>query len=252
MRKLSLLLFLTIFGVTLCYAQDVITKQNGEDIQAKVVEIGSNEVKYKKFDNQDGPIYSIPTSEILMIRYENGSNEVFSTKKEVVTTSTTIYPSHETPQGIRPNMLYKEYKDLYQPSMYIRHYTDPYNPPIMGLCSFFIPGLGQMICGEVGRGFAYLGGTIGCGIIAGIGSAMLVGYGSPGGLIMFIGGGLGATAVGICSIVDGVRVAKIKNMYARDLRDMSAFNIELAPYIDYMAVGNNIIVPVGVSMIVSF
>lgn len=257
MKKLVLFLALAIFGVTMCFAQDVITKQNGDDIQAKVIEIGSTEVKYKKFDNQDGPIYSIPTSEILMIRYENGSNEVFNTAKAPATTSTTAYPAavayptHVTPQGIKPNMAYKEYKDLYQPSMYIKHYTDQYNPAVMGVCSWLIPGLGQMISGEVGRGFGYLGGTIGCGIVAGVGLSMVGSYGSPVGAAMYIIGGLGILAVDICAIVDAVRVAKIKNMYIRDTRT-TAFNIGVQPYVDIMAVGGNTVVPVGLSMVVSF
>lgn len=30
----------------------------------------------------------------------------------------------------------------------------------MGLASFFIPGLGQMLSGETGRGLAFLGGSM--------------------------------------------------------------------------------------------
>lgn len=60
------------------YSQDVITKKSGEDIQSKVLEVTTSEVKYKKFDNQSGPTFTILKSEILMIRYENGSKDVFN------------------------------------------------------------------------------------------------------------------------------------------------------------------------------
>jgi len=60
------------------YSQDVITRKSGEDIRSKVYEVTTSEVKYKKFDNQTGPTFTILKSEILMIRYENGSKDVFN------------------------------------------------------------------------------------------------------------------------------------------------------------------------------
>lgn len=59
------------------FAQDVIIKNSGEEIKAKIIEIGSTEIKFKKFDNPDGPVYIIPKNDLLLIRYENGNNEVF-------------------------------------------------------------------------------------------------------------------------------------------------------------------------------
>lgn len=64
-------------------SQDIITKKSGEDIQSKVIEINLNEVKYKKWDNQDGPLISISKSEILMIRYQNGTKDIF--KEQAIT-----------------------------------------------------------------------------------------------------------------------------------------------------------------------
>jgi hypothetical protein len=59
------------------YAQDIIVKRNGGEIQAKVMEVSSEKVKYKKFDNISGPNYSISSAEISMIKYEDGSKKVF-------------------------------------------------------------------------------------------------------------------------------------------------------------------------------
>lgn len=77
-------------------AQDLITKRNGEDIKAKVIEIGLNEVKFKRFDNLDGPLIIVAKSEILIIRYENGSKEIFET-----TTSPIVDKSFESIQDWR-------------------------------------------------------------------------------------------------------------------------------------------------------
>lgn len=60
------------------YSQDIITKKDGTDIKAKVSEISDSEVKYKKYENLDGPTYSLLKSEILLIRYENGTKDVFT------------------------------------------------------------------------------------------------------------------------------------------------------------------------------
>lgn len=63
---------------TTCFAQDVIVKKDGSTILSKVIEIGSTEVKYKKFSNQDGPTYSVLKSEIQTINYENGEKESYN------------------------------------------------------------------------------------------------------------------------------------------------------------------------------
>lgn len=58
-------------------AQDLIVKKDGSVIQAKVTKIGTSEVEYKKWSNQDGPQYSIAVADILAINYQNGEKETF-------------------------------------------------------------------------------------------------------------------------------------------------------------------------------
>ena len=58
-------------------AQDLIVKKDGSVIQAKVTKIGTMEVEYKKWSNQDGPQYSIAVADILAINYQNGEKETF-------------------------------------------------------------------------------------------------------------------------------------------------------------------------------
>lgn len=64
--------------VTASLAQDVIKKKNGEGVQAKVLEITSTEIKYKRFDHQEGPTYTLAKAEVLMVKYENNSEEFFT------------------------------------------------------------------------------------------------------------------------------------------------------------------------------
>lgn len=79
-----------------CYAQDMIVKKDGSIIQAKVSEIGTSEVKYKKWSNQDGPSYAIAKSDILAITYQNGEKETF----EDATPSTSSAPTQHTSKAL--------------------------------------------------------------------------------------------------------------------------------------------------------
>lgn len=81
-KSIFTLLALISISIT-AFSQDVITKKSGEDIQAKILEINQIDVKYKKFDNQNGPTFTLLKSDILIIRYENGTKDIFNQTEEV-------------------------------------------------------------------------------------------------------------------------------------------------------------------------
>src|SRR5882762_1134607 len=87
MNRSTLILFALIFNLTAAFSQDIITTKSGEDILAKISEVGHTEIKYKKFDNQDGPMFTLLKSDVLMIRYENGTKDVFNDEPKPVTVS---------------------------------------------------------------------------------------------------------------------------------------------------------------------
>lgn len=89
MKKIVFTLITSFVAFSTCYSQDILTKKSGEDIQAKVLEVTSNEVKYKKFDNQNGPTFSILKSDLLMVRYENGTKDLFNETKKMESVITT-------------------------------------------------------------------------------------------------------------------------------------------------------------------
>ena len=77
--KRSILIFLVAFSISkLCLSQDVITLKSGEQIRSKILEIGQTEIKYKKFDNQNGPLYVVAKTDISNIQYENGTKDLFN------------------------------------------------------------------------------------------------------------------------------------------------------------------------------
>lgn len=57
---------------------DQIVLRNGDVIEAKVKEVGVNEIRYKKCDRQDGPDYTISKRDVLSIKYSNGEVERFT------------------------------------------------------------------------------------------------------------------------------------------------------------------------------
>lgn len=84
MKKLRLSIALTLL-TTFCFSQDIITLKTGEDISSKIVEVGLTDIKYKKFDNVDGPSFTILKTEVLMIRYKNGTKDVYNTDTKTKT-----------------------------------------------------------------------------------------------------------------------------------------------------------------------
>lgn len=74
MKQLLVLLLSCFVNVS---AQDVIVKKDGNTILSKVTEVNSNDIKYKKFSNLNGPTYTLDKSEIMSINYENGERDTF-------------------------------------------------------------------------------------------------------------------------------------------------------------------------------
>ena len=81
--KYILLFILFVCSSNIIKAQDTLSMRSGENILVKVIEVGTSEVKYKKQDNLNGPMFSILKSDLLMIKYENGTNDDFSSIKKI-------------------------------------------------------------------------------------------------------------------------------------------------------------------------
>ena len=58
---------------------DLILMRNGQLVKSNVSEIDDVKIKYKRFDNLTGPNYSMEKSQVLFIKYKNGSKDLFQT-----------------------------------------------------------------------------------------------------------------------------------------------------------------------------
>ena len=241
MKRIIFLLTALFFGLQMAQAQDLITTRNGEEIRAKVLEVGLHTVKYKNYSNIEGPDYVLSKDDIRFIKYENGEKDIFN-DEEV---------RQAAPYGapVCDQMRYSEYKHLYDAHYYERRPDDPYEPVAAGIASYFIPGLGQCISGEWGRGAVFF---VGCTLCD---AAMLtqIIYDSAksiNGLIEYNGENayytsristgktvpmaLACMGLHIWNICDAVRVAKIKNMYYQDISGgQSSLKLHIEPYLNY-------------------
>ncbi len=99
----AILTFLMLFLATQIFAQDVIVMKDGSTILSKVVEIGTTEVKYKKYSNLEGPNYAILKSDIMVINYENGQKDTFN---DATSAPATTNANNQTsiPFEVNPNL----------------------------------------------------------------------------------------------------------------------------------------------------
>ncbi len=75
MKTLTIAIALTLVGL-FANAQDNIVFKDGTEVKAKVQEISTTEVVYKRHDNLEGPVYTVERNKVFIIQFENGTSEV--------------------------------------------------------------------------------------------------------------------------------------------------------------------------------
>ena len=80
LTKILIILFVALLASS-AEAQDVIHKKNGKTIEAKIVELGTTEIKYRQFSEPDGPIYVEEKENITKIVFQDGRTEFYGTPR---------------------------------------------------------------------------------------------------------------------------------------------------------------------------
>ena len=215
-------------------AQDIIVMKNGNEIQAVVKEVGPEIVKYMKYDNPNGPIYIKIKSEVSMIKYENGSQDVFV---EDAAPSIAVKQKRKTTVNYDVNPYNNIANSQQQPSdlkytfgKRISPYGSDRSPFLAGFLSFLVPGAGQFYNGDVAGGFLFLGSNIVFNSIW-MNSIKTDYYGnSEINGSQFAVGFIGALTINVWSIVDGVQGAKKVNI-ARGYRLGNNTYVKIQPTI---------------------
>lgn len=73
LKVIRMILGLIIILTQNAFSQDSIFKKDGEMIAAKILEINKSEVRFKKSNNANGPTYTELKSELLYIKFANGT-----------------------------------------------------------------------------------------------------------------------------------------------------------------------------------
>lgn len=72
--------FAACASVHTAMAQDIIVLNNeqADELEVKIVEVTDRSVKYRKWSYQDGPVFTVATDAIFMIKYQNGEKQRFA------------------------------------------------------------------------------------------------------------------------------------------------------------------------------
>lgn len=86
MKKTILLCILFLMVSQLTRAQDIIILNNGDLIKSEVLEIDLSKIRYKRFDQKNGPIYSLQKARVFAIHYADGTKDIYGKSEQAVAT----------------------------------------------------------------------------------------------------------------------------------------------------------------------
>lgn len=255
MKRFLTILLLIMLSAAAAKAQDIVVLRNGSQITAKVLEVNDLNVKYIRSDNPEGPTYILRVSEISRIVYKNGQVDEFVHQQAFVREEPVDY-----------KVRYSDIRHNYNPRFYTPMRDDPYEPWACGVGSFFLPGLGQIIAGETGRGLMFLGVNAAFSVTEMLEIFNLGGnrYYDPysseaqssksiyAEALLFTC--LTHAAFNIWGIFDAVRIAKVKNMYFQDADGLlGGVQVKFQPELAMMpSVGGSLTPTAGFSLNLTF
>ena len=148
---------------------------------------------------------------------------------------------------------YKNLKQVYSPNNYVKSSADPYSVFWMGAGSLFIPGMGQLIMKENSRGWAFLGSSLGLGLVGSILTGGAANKDASTGLK--VGAAIvGAAQLGasIWSCIDAVNIAKVKNQYYQDVQGKHAISASVYPSVALVQSSNGTTLAPGMTFALKF
>lgn len=163
---------------------------------------------------------------------------------------------------------YKELKNVYNYKDYVKSDVDPYSVGWISFESFFVPGMGQLMMRETGRGWAFLGASS---VLSAVNSSLVDNlvelwpkdaegnYAKEPGenkdkivgcLCGILGVSLAELGVCIWSSVDASRIAKVKNQYYQSGK--YATSATLYPSVNFVQGGTGYVPVSGMTLAVTF
>lgn len=217
MKKYLFILMLTCLGIS-SFAQDVITKKDGSVILVEVLTVGSDGVRYRMTSEPYGNVYFLSSDEFVKSKYK---------------------------KILRENMKYKELRKMYRTRDYVHYENAAYLPGLNGLFSSIVPGLGECMAEEWGRGIPKF---LGFSLLAGAYNTCIKNEDADMALVALAGG----FVVWLWSIIDAVKISKIKNMYIHDYMKMYGMELNLTPSVSFVSMGESSFSTAGLTLSLNF
>jgi len=252
MKKFFLLAVAAIAAVGV-YAQDIIVTRDAKRVEAKILEVSSTEIKYKEFNNLEGPTFVLQAAEINTIIYQNGTVKVFDQPKQaapapIYNAAQTTYAAvgTTTPQATgmpitKRDKLYYMGDQSMNEDQYVAFIQQNCQQAYASYMSgkklrksgwgMFGSGITFLVCGSVLYGVGYgLGGPTRPG-----GSpqdeTLFLGMGIPGAILLGLGSGLFVGSIP-CIVVGTIRRNNAYEIYnetcARSTANVIEFGIQPA------------------------
>jgi hypothetical protein len=106
---------LFIFHFSFSHGQDTIIETSGERIIGVVQEVGTNEIKYKKYATlQTSPVYNVAKYQVSMIKYADGTKDVFPVTPSapaIPAQQQLVYPGYPTDYAV-PTSISRAYINI--------------------------------------------------------------------------------------------------------------------------------------------
>jgi hypothetical protein len=100
MKSIVFIVCLSFFCNPFVWGQDILQKTNKSKLEVRIIEIGTDEIKYKNFNDLEGPIYVISKRDVLSIQRENG--EIIQFEKDFLEVSESPASHKRRAIGIDP------------------------------------------------------------------------------------------------------------------------------------------------------
>jgi hypothetical protein len=134
-KKFALILVISLFALKGIAQHDTLVTKNNERIPCKILEIGEDEIKYKKASNPEGPTYAQHKNKLREMIFANGT-------REVITQDEMAVDNKSTPELLNETRSFK---------------IEPFSPFMNHLCLGYEQMLKMGTNGEVKMGYIYDG-----------------------------------------------------------------------------------------------
>ena len=210
MKKL-VVLFVGLLAALLMHAQDLIITKDAQQIRAKITEISKDAIRYLDFDNQEGPVFILETSDIVSIVFANGQVKVYNHAEQDQPKQTLSAPSNDI--CIRKADTYYILGDKKMSEKEYLNFIQKNCPEAWGSYQKgeSLAKSGAILLG-CGLG-SVLGGALWMGVGFGINNPKIRGLGYAGVALTSLGGGLLIPASIPCLVVGKVKMNNTHEVY---------------------------------------